>query len=86
MYLYNRDMPYVQSSTAEVGAIILGGRIGMKVPLNVGDTHEAILFDVTEGIDNGRIAKGWRVGTRVEASSCVISGNTNLNLREASGH
>jgi hypothetical protein len=43
---------------AEVGAIILSGRIGMKVPFNVGDTHEAILLDVTKGIGNGRIAEG----------------------------
>ena len=71
---------------AEVGAIILSGRIGMKVPLDVCDAHEAILLDMTKGISNGRIAEGGRVGTRVESSSCMISRDTNLNLREASGH
>ena len=58
----------------------------MKVPLNVSDTHEAILRDMTKGIGNGRIAEGRRVGRCVEASSCVVGRNKNLNLREASGH
>ena len=71
---------------AEFVAIILSGRIGMKVPLNVRDAHEAILRDMTKGIGNGRIAEGRRVGRCVEASSCVVGRNTNLNLREASGH
>ena len=38
---------------AEVGAIILSGRIGMKAPLNVGDAYEAILLDTTKSISNG---------------------------------
>ena len=71
---------------AEVGAIILSGRIGMKVPFNVGDAHEAILLHMTKGISNGRIAEGGRVGTRVETSSCVIGCHPNLNLGEGSGH
>jgi len=62
---------------AEVGAIILSGRIGMKV-------HEAILLDMTKAISNGRIAEGGRVGTQVETSSCVIGSYTNLNLTRMS--
>ena len=68
---------------AEVGAIILSW-IGMKVPLNVSNAHEAILLDMTKAISNGRIAEGGRVGTQVETSSCVIGSYTNLNLTRMS--
>ena len=69
---------------AEVGAIILSGRIGMKVPLNVSNAHEAILLDMTKAISNGRIAEVGRVGTQVETRSCVIGSFTNLNLTRMS--
>ena len=69
---------------AEVGAIILSGRIGMKVPFDVSNAHEAILLHMTKGISNGRIAEGGRVGTQVETSSCVIGSYTNLNLTRMS--
>lgn len=60
----------------------------MKISLDIGSAREAILCNTCtlKSISDGGITECWRVGTRVEASSGVVRGDTNFDLRKTCGY
>jgi hypothetical protein len=65
--LYTKAAPFVVS-----------GEIGVKVPLNIDNTHETNRCNMAKSIGYARITEGWRIGTRIESSRGMFGDQANL--------
>ena len=65
---------------AKAAPVVVSGGIGVKVPLNIGNTHETPRCNMAKSICDARITEGWRIGTRIESSRCVVGGQANLDF------
>ena len=81
--IHPRDSPILD---AKVTSVIMSCGISKKISLDIGHAHETISGDMLKSIRDGWITERWRVRTRVEASSSVVRGNTNLDFGKTGGH
>ena len=65
---------------AKAAPVVVSGGIGVKVPLNIGNTHETSRCNMAKSICDARITEGWRIGTRIESSRCVVCGQANFDF------
>ena len=59
---------------AKAAPVVVSGGIGVKVPLNIGNTHETPRCNMAKSIRYAQITEGWRIGTRIESSRGVVGG------------